>query len=92
VDGLLGTSVSASDMLVTRGHGRTSGDRSAAWSGLVTSWSSGPTHSLLADFINMAGGACVAVPLSNDLHHNLERLADSLGGTRMFVVCVHARA
>jgi hypothetical protein len=32
------------------------------------------------------------VLLSNDLHHNLERLADSLGGTRMFVFCIHACA
>jgi hypothetical protein len=35
-DGLLGTSVSIGHDLA-QGHGRTSGDRSAGWSGLATS-------------------------------------------------------
>jgi hypothetical protein len=49
VDGLLAISASESDMILTQGYGRTSGDRSVAWSGLVTNWSCRPTYALLAD-------------------------------------------
>ncbi len=59
-----------------------------------------PTYSLYADLVSMAGGVVVPVPLADDLHWDLERLAAALPGARMFVFCnpvnptgiVHSRA
>lgn len=88
VSGLVGTAARASDMIVT--HGGTAG-LAAAILGLVSPGDKvvmpDPTYSLFADLINMAGGTCVPVPLANDLHWDLGRLADSLGGAGMFVFC-----
>jgi aspartate aminotransferase len=88
VGGLLGTAATASDIIVTQGG--TAG-LAAAILGLISRGDKvvipDPTYSLFADLINMAGGTCVPVPLANDLHWDLDRLADSLGGARMFVFC-----
>jgi aspartate aminotransferase len=59
-----------------------------------------PTYSLYADLVSMAGGVVVPVPLAEDLHWDLDRLADALRGARLFVFCnpvnptgiVHSRA
>ena len=46
-----------------------------------------PTYSLYADLVNMAGGICVAMPCKEDLHWDLDRLASSLEGAKLFVFC-----
>lgn len=59
-----------------------------------------PTYSLYADLVSMAGGEVVPVPLAEDLHWDLDRLADALHGAKLFVFCnpvnptgiVHSRA
>lgn len=88
VGGLLGEAVSSSDMIVTQGG--TAG-LAAAILGLVSPGDKvvipDPTYSLYADLINMAGGRCVPVPLASDLHWDLDRLAASLTGARVFVFC-----
>jgi len=46
-----------------------------------------PTYSLYADLVNMAGGVCVPMPCKADLHWDLDRLASSLEGAKLFVFC-----
>lgn len=46
-----------------------------------------PTYSLYADLVNLAGGHCVPVPLSPDLHWNLNALEEALRGAALFVFC-----
>ncbi|GAA4386901.1 pyridoxal phosphate-dependent aminotransferase [Tsukamurella soli] len=46
-----------------------------------------PTYSLYADLVSMAGGVTVGVPLADDLHWDLEALADALSGAKLFVFC-----
>ncbi|HEX6356397.1 pyridoxal phosphate-dependent aminotransferase [Actinophytocola sp.] len=46
-----------------------------------------PTYSLYADLVSMAGGIVVPVPLADDLHWDLDRLADALAGAKLFVFC-----
>jgi aspartate aminotransferase len=46
-----------------------------------------PTYSLYADLVNMAGGICVTMPCKEDLHWDLDRLASSLEGAKLFVFC-----
>ena len=46
-----------------------------------------PTYSLYADLVSMAGGIVVPVPLSDDLHWDLDLLADALAGAKLFVFC-----
>lgn len=46
-----------------------------------------PTYSLYADLVNMAGGICVPMPCKDDLHWDLDRLASSLEGAKLFVFC-----
>jgi aspartate aminotransferase len=46
-----------------------------------------PTYSLYADLINFAGGQVVAVPLLENLHWDLDTLADALAGAKLFVFC-----
>ena len=46
-----------------------------------------PTYSLYADLVAAAGGELVRVPLADDLHWDLERLAKALVGARMFIYC-----
>ncbi|WP_072803265.1 pyridoxal phosphate-dependent aminotransferase [Rhodococcoides yunnanense] len=46
-----------------------------------------PTYSLYADLVNLAGGQCISVPLQDDLHWDLDALADALVGASLFVFC-----
>jgi aspartate aminotransferase len=46
-----------------------------------------PTYSLYADLVSMAGGIAVPVPLADNLHWDLDRLADALPGAKLFVFC-----
>jgi len=46
-----------------------------------------PTYSLYADLVNMAGGVCVPMPCKADLHWDLDLLASSLEGAKLFVFC-----
>jgi aspartate aminotransferase len=46
-----------------------------------------PTYSLYADLVSMAGGVTVGVPLAADLHWDLDALAGSLRGAKLFVFC-----
>ncbi|OZC87686.1 aspartate aminotransferase [Rhodococcus sp. 05-340-1] len=46
-----------------------------------------PTYSLYADLVNLAGGHCVSVPLQDDLHWDLDALAEALQGATLFVFC-----
>lgn len=101
IGGLLGSSVSSSDVLITQGG--TAG-LSAAILGIVNPGDKvvipDPTYSLYADLVSMAGGTIVPVPLAEDLHWDLEALAAALEGAKMFVFCnpsnptgiVHSRA
>jgi aspartate aminotransferase len=46
-----------------------------------------PTYSLYADLVSMAGGVTVGVPLADDLHWDLDALAQALRGAKLFVFC-----
>ena len=101
IGGLLGSGVSANDVLITQGG--TAG-LAAAILGTVNPGDKvvipDPTYSLYADLVSMAGGTIVPVPLAEDLHWDLEALAGALHGAKMFVFCnpsnptgiVHSRA
>ncbi len=101
LEGIAGAPVSAADVLITQG----------GTAGLAASILSivdpgdrvvipDPTYSLYADLVSMAGGVVVPVPLADDLHWDLDRLAEALVGARLFVFCnpvnptgiVHSRA
>lgn len=88
IGGLLGSSVSTSDVLITQGG--TAG-LAAAILGIVNPGDKvvipDPTYSLYADLVSMAGGTIVPVPLAEDLHWDLEALAAALEGAKMFVFC-----
>ena len=98
---LLGSPVSTGDILITQGG--TAG-LAAAILGTVNRGDKvvipDPTYSLYADLVSMAGGTIVPVPLAEDLHWDLEKLAAALEGAKMFVFCnpsnptgiVHSRA
>lgn len=101
IGSLLGSGVSTSDVLITQGG--TAG-LAAAILGTVNPGDKvvipDPTYSLYADLVSMAGGTIVPVPLAEDLHWDLEKLAGALEGAKMFVFCnpsnptgiVHSRA
>jgi aspartate aminotransferase len=98
---LAGEQVQAADILVTQGG---TAALSAAILGLVNPGDKvvvpDPTYSLYSDLVSMAGGECVAVPLGDDLHWDLEGLSRELAGAKLFVFCnpsnptgiVHTRA
>ncbi|MCW3765340.1 pyridoxal phosphate-dependent aminotransferase [Paenarthrobacter ureafaciens] len=98
---LLGEVAGPGDVLITQGG--TAG-LSAAILGIVNPGDKvvipDPTYSLYADLVSMAGGMVVPVPLTEDLHWDLEALATALEGAKMFVFCnpsnptgiVHSRA
>lgn len=46
-----------------------------------------PTYSLYGDLVAMAGGTAEFVPLAEDLHLDLDRIARALPGARMLVLC-----
>ncbi|GGN23219.1 pyridoxal phosphate-dependent aminotransferase [Streptomyces fuscichromogenes] len=83
-----GAPVSAADILITQGG--TAG-LSAAILGIVNPGDKvvvpDPTYSLYTDLVSMAGGTVVPVPLADDLHWDLDRLADALTDARLFVFC-----
>ncbi|HKU35449.1 MAG TPA: aminotransferase class I/II-fold pyridoxal phosphate-dependent enzyme [Paenarthrobacter sp.] len=85
---LAGHTVQAADVLVTQGG---TAALSAAILGLVNPGDKvvipDPTYSLYSDLISMAGGECVAVPLDEDLHWDLEALGRELAGAKLFVFC-----
>ncbi len=85
---LLGGVASSSDVLITQGG--TAG-LSAAILGIVNPGDKvvipDPTYSLYADLVSMAGGTIVPVPLAEDLHWDLEALADALQDAKLFVFC-----
>ncbi len=85
---LLGEVASPSDVLITQGG--TAG-LAAAILGIVNPGDKvvipDPTYSLYADLVSMAGGITVPVPLAEDLHWDLEALANALEGAKMFVFC-----
>ena len=85
---IAGEAVSAGDILVT--HGGTAG-LAASILGIVNPGDKvvipDPTYSLYADLVSMAGGVIVPVPLSDDLHWDLDRMADALVDARLFVFC-----
>lgn len=97
----IGTAVSPADVLITQGG---TGGLGAALLSLVSPGDKvvvpDPTYSLYADLVAMAGGELVAVPLGDDLHWDLDALAEALRGARLFVFCnpsnptgiVHSRA
>jgi aspartate/methionine/tyrosine aminotransferase len=76
------------EVLIT--HGGTGG-LAAAILGLISPGDKvvipDPTYSLYADLINFAGGQVVAVPLQQNLHWDLDALADALTGAKLFVFC-----
>jgi aspartate/methionine/tyrosine aminotransferase len=76
------------EVLIT--HGGTGG-LAAAILGLISPGDKvvipDPTYSLYADLINFAGGQVVAVPLQQNLHWDLDALADALIGAKLFVFC-----
>jgi len=82
------TPVSAADILVTQGG--TAG-LAASILGIVNPGDRvvipDPTYSLYADLVSMAGGVVDPVPLSDDLHWDLDRLGDALAGAKLFVFC-----
>lgn len=98
---LLGSPVSTGDILITQGG--TAG-LAAAILGTINPGDKvvipDPTYSLYADLVSMAGGTIVPVPLAEDLHWDLDKLAAAVEGAKMFVFCnpsnptgiVHSRA
>ncbi|MFJ2442607.1 pyridoxal phosphate-dependent aminotransferase [Streptomyces sp. NPDC087658] len=86
--GIAGAPVAASDILITQGG--TAG-LSAAILGIVNPGDKvvipDPTYSLYADLVSMAGGTVVPVPLTPDLHWDLDLLADALTDATLFVFC-----
>ncbi|MET7572010.1 aminotransferase class I/II-fold pyridoxal phosphate-dependent enzyme [Streptomyces sp. NPDC005492] len=86
--GIARVPASASDILITQGG--TAG-LAASILGIVNPGDRvvvpDPTYSLYADLVSMAGGIVVPVPLVDDLHWDLDRLADALTGARLFVFC-----
>ena len=46
-----------------------------------------PTYSLYADLVGLGGGTVVRSPCAEDLHWDLDRLADALEGAKAFVFC-----
>ncbi|MEU9342720.1 aminotransferase class I/II-fold pyridoxal phosphate-dependent enzyme [Streptomyces sp. NPDC048278] len=97
----IGAPASAADVLITQGG--TAG-LSASILGIVNPGDKvvipDPTYSLYGDLVAMAGGTVVPVPLAQDLHWDLDRLADALTDAKLFVFCnpvnptgiVHSRA
>ena len=83
-----GTGYTSNDVLIT--HGGTGG-LAAAILAVVNPGDRvvipDPTYSLYADLIRLAGGEPVTVPLQQDLHWDLDALADALAGARAFVFC-----
>ncbi|MEV4644296.1 aminotransferase class I/II-fold pyridoxal phosphate-dependent enzyme [Saccharopolyspora sp. NPDC049357] len=98
---IAGAPISAADVLIT--HGGTAG-LAASILGIVNPGDKvvipDPTYSLYADLVSMAGGVVVPVPLAEDLHWDLDRLAHALTDAKLFVFCnpsnptgiVHSRA
>lgn len=88
VGGIAGTPATAGDILIT--HGGTAGLAASILS-IVNPGDKvvipDPTYSLYTDLVSMAGGVVVPVPLAEDLHWDLDRLADALAGAKLFVFC-----
>ena len=88
LEGIAGEPVSPADVLVTQGG--TAG-LAASILAIVDPGDKvvipDPTYSLYADLVSMAGGVVVPVPLADDLHWDLDRLADALAGAKLFVFC-----
>jgi aspartate aminotransferase len=84
----VGLPIDARDVIVT--HGGTGG-LAASILGIVDPGDTvvlpDPTYSLYADLVSMAGGRAVHVPLGDDLHWDMDALADALAGARLFVFC-----
>ena len=85
---LRGGPVDVDQVIVTHGG---SGGLAAAILGIVDPGDTvvvpDPTYSLYADLVSLAGGRLVPVPLTDDLHWDLDRLRDALVGARLFVFC-----
>lgn len=88
IGGLASIDVDPGDVLVT--HGGTGG-LAAAILAVVGPGDKvvipDPTYSLYADLVSMAGGTLVRVPLLEDLHWDLDALAEALPGAKLFAFC-----
>lgn len=88
IEGLRGQETSADDVLITQGG--TAG-LAAAILAIVGPGDRvalpDPTYSLYADLVSMAGATAVHIPLREDLHWNLDALAEGVRGARLFVFC-----